>query len=101
MTLPASMIVEVLRGMLPAGYVIATEAEMTRATGDNLLTEEEVAGELHVAIATLRKWRTTGDGPTFVKVPGFRAPQYRRGDLEEWKAGLPGWRSSVECRMAG
>ncbi len=98
---PPSLIVEVLRGLLPAGYVIATAAELTRATGEDLITEEEVAGELHIAIATLRKWRTNGDGPAFVKVPGFRAPQYRRRDLEQWKAGLPGLHSSMEYRTTG
>jgi len=100
MTLPATLRIELLRELLPEGYVIATQAELTRATGADLLTEQEVAMELHVAIATLRKWRTTGEGPLFVKVPGFRAPQYRRCDLEEWKAHLPGWRSSLECRTA-
>ena len=98
-TLPPSLIIEVLRGMLPPGYVIATEAELTRATGEDLLTEEEVAAELHVAVATLRKWRTTGEGPVFIKVPGFRAPQYRRRDLEAWKADLPGHRSTVDYRL--
>lgn len=98
MNLPPSLIVEVLRSLLPEGYVIATQAEITRATGADLLREEEVAEELHVAIATLRKWRTTGEGPRFVKVPGFRAPKYRRSDLEEWKAALPGRRSCAEYR---
>jgi hypothetical protein len=64
----------------------------------DLLTEERIAAELGVAVTTLRKWRTTGEGPAFVKVPGFRAPRYRRRDPEEWKASLPGRRSIIDAR---
>ncbi len=101
MTSPA-LILEVLAQLLPPGYRVVSESELASlkaGSPDDLLTEEQVAEELHTGIATLRKWRTTGDGPRFVKVTGFRAPQYRRGDLDAWKAKLPSCGSSAESKV--
>ena len=43
---------------------------------------QALAEEMHVPLATLRKWRLNGQGP-----PGFRAGRhvlYRRVDVERW-----------------
>ena len=48
----------------------------------DLLTETEVAGILKVKSATLRTWRTRGEGPGFVKLG--RAVRYQREVLEAW-----------------
>jgi len=34
----------------------------------NLLTEEDVAKQLQVSLAALRRWRVQGRGPRFIKV---------------------------------
>jgi DNA-binding transcriptional regulator YiaG len=34
----------------------------------NLLTEQEVSRQLHVSLATLRRWRLERRGPKFIKV---------------------------------
>lgn len=68
--------------------------------GEDLLEEDQVAEELGVKVATMGKWRTNGEGPAFVKAPGFRAPRYRRRDLDDWKASLRPFRSTVESRLA-
>jgi len=95
-----ALIIEVLQSLLPDGWKIVP-ADFAPGDPDELLLEAQVAEELHVEVSTLRKWRTTGEGPAFCKVPGFRAPQYRRHDLNAWKAGLKGYRSTVEYRHAG
>lgn len=95
-----ALIIEVLQSLLPDGWKIVP-ADAVQSDPDELLQEAQVAAELHVEVCTLRKWRTTGEGPAFVKVPGFRAPQYRRQDLNTWKVGLKGYRSTVEYRRVG
>jgi hypothetical protein len=95
-----ALVVEVLQSLLPDGWKIVP-ADWTADDPDELLVEAQVADELHVEVSTLRKWRTTGEGPGFCKVPGFRAPQYRRKDLNEWKASLKGYHSTVEYKQAG
>jgi hypothetical protein len=46
---------------------------------DSLLTEEQAAKHLHVQQGTLRKWRTLGRGPVFLKFTG--KVRYKREDL--------------------
>ena len=53
----------------------------------NLLTEQGVARQLKVSLASLRKWRVERRGPQFVKVGAL--VRYRSEDLEEWMATLP------------
>jgi predicted DNA-binding transcriptional regulator AlpA len=48
-----------------------------------LLREKEVAGILGLSSATLRNWRTRGDGPPFVRLSG-RAIRYEPVALREW-----------------
>lgn len=52
---------------------------------DDLLHTRDVADWLKVAEATLRKWRSHGTGPKYIKV-GY-AVRYRRGDVREWSGG--------------
>jgi hypothetical protein len=52
-----------------------------------LLTEEEVAKQLHVSIASLRRWRLERRGPQFLKVGSL--VRYRPEEIESWLAALP------------
>ena len=52
-----------------------------------LLTEEEVARQLHVSIASLRRWRLERRGPQFIKVGSL--VRYRPEEIESWLAALP------------
>ena len=52
-----------------------------------LLTEEEVAKQLHVSIAPLRRWRLERRGPQFLKVGSL--VRYRPEEIESWLAALP------------
>lgn len=50
-------------------------------------TEREVAQELRVSLASLRRWRVENRGPRYVKVGSL--VRYSVRDLEEWLAALP------------
>jgi Helix-turn-helix domain len=54
---------------------------------ENFLTEREVARQIKVSLASLRKWRVEQRGPQFLKVGAL--VRYRPEDLEEWMATLP------------
>lgn len=56
-------------------------------------TEREVATELRVSLASLRRWRVENRGPRFVKVGSL--VRYSARDLEEWLAALPSGGMSV------
>ena len=47
-----------------------------------LLTEHDVAHRLNLKVATLRRWRWSGDGPKFIKVGS--AVRYVPRDLERY-----------------
>ncbi len=51
------------------------------------LTEKDVAKQINVSLATLRRWRLERRGPRFVKVCAL--VRYRPEDLEQWMAALP------------
>ena len=53
----------------------------------NLLTEQDVSRQLHVSLATLRRWRLEGRGPKFIKVSSL--VRYRPEELEEWLVSQP------------
>lgn len=53
----------------------------------DLLTEHLVSKQLHVSLASLRRWRLLQRGPRFHKVGAL--VRYRPEDLEEWLAGQP------------
>jgi hypothetical protein len=52
-----------------------------------LLTEDDVAKQLHVSTASLRRWRLERRGPQFIKVGSL--VRYRPEELEAWLAALP------------
>jgi predicted DNA-binding transcriptional regulator AlpA len=56
-------------------------------TMETLLTEEDVAKQLHVSIASLRRWRLERRGPQFIKVGSL--VRYRPEELEAWLASQP------------
>ena len=51
------------------------------------LTEKEVAKQINVSLASLRRWRLDQRGPRFVKVGAL--VRYRPEDLERWMETLP------------
>ena len=53
----------------------------------NFLTEREVAKQIRVSLASLRRWRLLKRGPRFVKVGAL--VRYRVEDLEQWMEALP------------
>jgi excisionase family DNA binding protein len=58
--------------------------ERRKELNDELLTLQEVAEVFKVPVSTLRKWRTSGTGPT-----GFRVGKYvrfRRSAVEQFIA---------------
>jgi len=62
----------------------------------DLLKEDDVAKQLHVSVASLRRWRLLGRGPQFHKVGAL--VRYRPEDLEAWLAGQPTGGVSPERR---
>ena len=59
-----------------------TKPEVLKCLDDPLFTPEETAGNLGTNIRTLERWRSTGEGPEFVKIG--RRVAYRRSALEAW-----------------
>jgi hypothetical protein len=53
----------------------------------NLLTEEQLAKQLSVSVASLRRWRLLNRGPKFIKVGSL--VRYRPDDVERWLGELP------------
>ena len=47
-----------------------------------LMTEAEAAKLLRVSIGLLRKWRSTGEGPKFIKL--IKLVRYEMSDLQEF-----------------
>ena len=54
----------------------------------HLWTETEVADYLKVSVSALRKWRTQGCGPRFLKLNGTSV-KYRPEDIEAWLESCP------------
>ena len=61
-----------------------SRAEGPAPTGD-YLDQRGVAARYHVSERTLERWRTTGEGPPFVRI-GPRRISYRLADCEAWAA---------------
>ena len=49
------------------------------------LTEREFSERFKIPSRTAQRWRSTGDGPPFVRL-GPRRVAYRLGDVERWAA---------------
>ena len=54
---------------------------------EDFLTEKEVAKQIRVSLASLRRWRLVQRGPRFVKVGAL--VRYRPEDLQQWMETLP------------
>jgi predicted DNA-binding transcriptional regulator AlpA len=52
-----------------------------------LLTETDVARQLRVSVAALRKWRVMDKGPQFLKIGSL--VRYRQSDIDRWLASVP------------
>jgi excisionase family DNA binding protein len=52
-----------------------------------LLNEEEVAKQLHVSLASVRRWRLERRGPPFIKVGSL--VRYKPEEVEAWLGALP------------
>jgi excisionase family DNA binding protein len=63
-----------------------------------LLTEDEVAQQLHVSVASLRRWRLERRGPQFIKVGSL--VRYKPEELEAWLVALPTGGSGPAVRQA-
>jgi predicted DNA-binding transcriptional regulator AlpA len=54
-----------------------------------MLNENQVAQQLGVSIATVRRWRAQNTGPIFRKLGGGAAVRYSSEDLERWVESQP------------
>jgi predicted DNA-binding transcriptional regulator AlpA len=61
-----------------------------------LITEKSVATMLAISVATVRRWRLLGSGPTFVKIGA--AVRYRPEDVQRWLESRPSGGESRERR---
>lgn len=52
-----------------------------------LLTETDVAKQLRVSLAALRKWRVLNRGPLFLKIGSL--VRYRQADIDQWLESVP------------
>ena len=55
---------------------------MKTQSTDTLLTETELSERIRVTVATLRRWRWSGDGPPFVHVG--RCVRYDPAHVRAW-----------------
>jgi len=62
-------------------------AELIEVNMQSFLTEKEVAEQIKVSLASLRRWRLLQRGPRFIKVGAL--VRYRVEDLEQWMETLP------------
>ena len=67
------------------------------------LTEKDVAEQIKVSLASLRRWRLSQRGPRFIKVGAL--VRYRAEDLEQWLETLPAGgtaaqRQEIHLRLA-
>ena len=60
----------------------STDHDNAKRTRTTALTEQQVAEELGLSVATLRAWRHRGTGPRFVRFG--RAVRYLPADLDEF-----------------
>jgi len=59
----------------------------------NLLNEYQLAKQLNVSVALVRRWRLLKLGPKFLKVGSL--VRYRPEDVEHWLGELPTGRESL------
>lgn len=71
---------------------------MPAKTSSNLLPDIKAARRLPFSVHTLRWWRRTGRGPTFLKVGG--RVFYRPEDIDAWLAARPRGGEAIEGGLA-
>jgi hypothetical protein len=64
----------------------------------NLMTEEQLAKQLSVSVALIRRWRLEKRGPLFVKVGVL--VRYRPEDVMAWLGALPTGGTRAVARSA-
>jgi predicted DNA-binding transcriptional regulator AlpA len=69
---------------------------MSMSASPPLLKESEVAKTLCISLAAVRRWRTEGKGPQYLKLGTL--VRYRSQDLAEWLRSRP---SGGERRVLG
>jgi excisionase family DNA binding protein len=52
-------------------------------SGEELITEQELARLLSVSLSTVKRLRASGEGPPVIRI-GKRAIRYRRSDVQAW-----------------
>ncbi|MBA3737333.1 MAG: helix-turn-helix domain-containing protein [Actinobacteria bacterium] len=57
---------------------------MVNATESRFISTEDLAEEFGVPVATVRRWRYMGDGPSGIKLG--RHVRYERSEVERWLA---------------
>jgi predicted DNA-binding transcriptional regulator AlpA len=55
---------------------------MNQSTPQRLLNEHQVADSCSISVLTLRKWRSEGRGPRYVKIGAL--VRYRPEDVDAW-----------------
>ncbi len=55
---------------------------MNQSTPQRLLNERQVADSCSISVLTLRKWRSEGRGPRYVKIGPL--VRYRPEDVDAW-----------------
>lgn len=61
---------------------LVSEEEMRPDNSKRPMSTQQAAGYLKVSLATMKRWRTTGDGPRFGKLG--RNVVYRQCDLDDY-----------------
>lgn len=64
------------------------------------LSQDDVARRLGVSERTVMRWRSTGDGPPFVRL-GARRIGYRLADVEAWAGARTFASRAAELARAG
>jgi hypothetical protein len=65
---------------------VPAEKAKPTSEGGGLLTPAEAAGRLGVGERVMERWRSTGDGPAYVKLTS-RTLRYRAEDIEAFVTG--------------
>jgi predicted DNA-binding transcriptional regulator AlpA len=69
----------------PVVLLSGAEPAPARASSSQMLTEKAVAARLGVTARTLQRWRTTGDGPAWIRI-GPRMIRYSEAGVSAWAA---------------
>ena len=59
----------------------------TKSTADPLMTTEEVAEYLSLAVRTIKRWREEDAGPQYIRI-SHKCVRYRRSEVDRWLSTL-------------